>query len=458
MISNLINQYNPETGKVPFKWTNRIGVYYMPFLEAIYLSPKAKTIAIKRKLPLFKYWAKNNVQTSEQAKASIPICKYCNQYPVLPKVTSNGMLNYSCHQPECNKKNVYENTKKSVQKKYGVDNISSLDSVKDLKRHIQKANHKARGLEITKKRMATVKDKYGVTNVSKLNQVKEKKAKTFTDNYGIDNIFKRSDLMKKIWTKTLGSDNPKHVSSINVERVRNSVQGQIRDRGMYANIANHQFGLLHPFEGELLRCLTSVIRPSRISTNEWVFERLIEGKSSASVIDIAVDERVFIEVKYGTHYFNNEDIDKILDIADLSDGKLYIYFIHVNCGQIMLVLNERKIRQCYYYNLSQDHVRGIIGSIDISMVQNVLLYRHFLDRVISAISKSALKSNTQIKGFIPSELFLDEVKYEKTISSITKEDRFKYIRNALLPDLNITKFDQFIEPAKLDINPSKISI
>lgn len=58
------------------------------------------------------------------------------------------------------------------------------------KRGVKEANASVSRL---KKYRKTCKDRYGVDNVSKLEDVKEKKKETFFENYGVDNIWKSKD-------------------------------------------------------------------------------------------------------------------------------------------------------------------------------------------------------------------------------------------------------------------------
>lgn len=45
----------------------------------------------------------------------------------------------------------------------------------------------------------TCMERYGVDNMSKLQEIKDKKAKTFIEHYGVDNIWKTKDYTKNVW-------------------------------------------------------------------------------------------------------------------------------------------------------------------------------------------------------------------------------------------------------------------
>lgn len=58
------------------------------------------------------------------------------------------------------------------------------------------------------------KEKYGVSNVSSLNTVKEKKKTTTVEHYGVDNIFKDTEYIKDCYHKKLGVSHPMKLKTI----------------------------------------------------------------------------------------------------------------------------------------------------------------------------------------------------------------------------------------------------
>ena len=89
--------------------------------------------------------------------------------------------------------------KKNNLKKYGVENPSMLDSVKD---KISLSKEKLDYNKIDEKYKKTFIEKYGVDNPSKLNSVKKKKKETTIKNWGVDNPF-QSEFLKEKSKKTL---------------------------------------------------------------------------------------------------------------------------------------------------------------------------------------------------------------------------------------------------------------
>jgi hypothetical protein len=88
-----------------------------------------------------------------------------------------------------------EEYKKSNIERYGVDNTSKLDSVRN------KIKESKKNLDydtINDKIRNTLLEKYGVDNISKLDFIKEKKKKIFLEKYGVDNISKLDFIKEKI--------------------------------------------------------------------------------------------------------------------------------------------------------------------------------------------------------------------------------------------------------------------
>ena len=110
------------------------------------------------------------------------------------------------------KKAYHERSKETIKQKYGVENISQLEEVKQKKRETCRkhfgVDYSQQSPEVRAKTVASVRKKYGVDNVSQSPQVKLKKAKTFEEHYGIDNIFSNREYIQQAWKEKLGVDNP----------------------------------------------------------------------------------------------------------------------------------------------------------------------------------------------------------------------------------------------------------
>jgi hypothetical protein len=109
-------------------------------------------------------------------KQNLYVCEKCKSHKT--KITNNK--NYGCDWVLQNK-DIQKTSKKTLLKKYGVDNISKLDKIKeDRKDNFKKESFKS-------KSKITMLKKYGVDNVSKSNLFKEKKIKTCLKNWGVNN-------------------------------------------------------------------------------------------------------------------------------------------------------------------------------------------------------------------------------------------------------------------------------
>lgn len=100
------------------------------------------------------------------------------------------------------------NYKKNNLNKYGVENTSELDSVKN-KISLSKLNLDYNEIDIKSKK--TFMDKYGVDNISKLDIIKDRKIKTTLKNYGVQNPFQSEEIKDKIKNSNLikyGFDHP----------------------------------------------------------------------------------------------------------------------------------------------------------------------------------------------------------------------------------------------------------
>ena len=125
--------------------------------------------------------------------------------------SERGIINWSKDANHV-KKAYGSRASETIRKRYGVDNISQLDEIKEKKKATCRKNfgvdHPFQHQEIQAKVKKTVQKKYGVDNVSKANEVKAKKAQTTYKHYGVDNIFKDKKRIQNSWKDKLGVDNP----------------------------------------------------------------------------------------------------------------------------------------------------------------------------------------------------------------------------------------------------------
>ena len=101
-----------------------------------------------------------------------------------------------------------------IKDKYNIDYKSILfllDYYKIKKRSISESAKKIS----CKKYIKTCNEKYGVDNVSQINEVKEKKKKTFIKNYGVDNIWKSKEYYDWLHKFMINKYGKKSVPNIN---------------------------------------------------------------------------------------------------------------------------------------------------------------------------------------------------------------------------------------------------
>jgi hypothetical protein len=342
----ICKEYDPETKRTKNGWLEAIGLRYQPFIEKLYHDPSLLNDA--RHLNLCKYWALNNVTTFEEARGTIPLCKYCYVNRVLPRVDKPDITG-SCHHIECQKAFKYEAIEKGIEKKYGVKNINEIEEIRKLKSEKLKKINRVNKDQIIAKRKKTCNERYDVENVSQSKEIKDRKSKTFVKNYGVDNIFKRSDLMKIFWMDALGSDNPKHVSDINIRRVRKTIKGQIENRGYVNIIKGKEFGFLHEFEEEVVSYFLPIIDVKDIKTNETIKEKIIDNKSRCVCIDVTLEDKIYIEAKSSYYYFNEkDDIDHTLKVLNLKEDELYCVVMKIEEELTYTYVDHEGLRTSVY--------------------------------------------------------------------------------------------------------------
>lgn len=104
------------------------------------------------------------------------------------------------------KKEIQDKVKKSVKEKYGVDNVSQLDFVKEKKleteiKHFGKWHTKDKEIqERTKEKCLRL---YGVECFNQIPEKIERCKETFLKKYGVDNCMKNSEILEKVYQSKL---------------------------------------------------------------------------------------------------------------------------------------------------------------------------------------------------------------------------------------------------------------
>lgn len=114
-----------------------------------------------------------------------PVCKYCGE-PVEYIGKKELFRKYCSNKCKDADANLVERHKVGCLRKYGVDNISKVDEIKEKKKqtHIKHYGTENNfGLESVKQ---TIINKYGIDNISKLDEIKENKKHTTFLHYGVE--------------------------------------------------------------------------------------------------------------------------------------------------------------------------------------------------------------------------------------------------------------------------------
>ena len=98
-------------------------------------------------------------------------------------------------------KPLQEHKRKTVFKKYGVNNVSQSKEIKDQKIRTQEEHfgvtHHLKLDSQKEKQKNTINKKYGVNNVSQAKEIKNKRKNTFLDKYNVENAFQVEEFKEK---------------------------------------------------------------------------------------------------------------------------------------------------------------------------------------------------------------------------------------------------------------------
>lgn len=115
-----------------------------------------------------------------------------------------------------------------IKEKYGLSYSITLELLR--RYDIPKRTAREAGIICFEQTKNTWLNKYGVDNVSKVESIKDKKKETSLKNYGVDNIWKLPgyrDIARKSFLEKTGMDLDEHVSSV-VSKIMNTPEQKIR--------------------------------------------------------------------------------------------------------------------------------------------------------------------------------------------------------------------------------------
>lgn len=116
----------------------------------------------------------------------------------------------------------------------------------------------------------------------------------------------------------------------------------IRSRGSIFEIDGKTFGTLSKSEESLTRRLIQEFGVSHIDTNTYVLERVIDGKSRCNVVDVSLDNNIFIEVKGDETYYNLDYLKERIELVKpiLSESQRYLVYLRFKNERHMYVVSH----------------------------------------------------------------------------------------------------------------------
>ncbi len=260
--------------------------------------------------------------------SEIPKCKYCGADCKFISLT-NGYAE-TCNNKQCTNKLRHENKIKSIQNKYGVDNVSNLKTVKEkisianklnsevriqkgldtIKERygvdspfktpealekLKKVNHK----EIIKKSLNTIKERYDVDNIMSLSETQQKIKETIKKIYGVDNILSLDSIKQKIKETNLEKYGTEYAASSDL--VKNKMIETLQNR--YGVSCGYQIETVkdklsqtikYKYNVDCIFKIENIKQKSRLKTLELSYNRCLKR----------------IENKYETLFDFNEWIEK----------------------------------------------------------------------------------------------------------------------------------------------------
>ena len=235
-----------------------------------------------------------------------------------------------------NAKERLEKAKKTCQAKYGVDNPFQAEEIKEKIKQVNEERHGGigRGSEEISKKIAktkeekygdpnftnrekcneTVKLKYGVDNISQLDFVKQKKVETTRKQFGVDYTFQSEECREKM-----------RQTNLEVYGCENPAQNEEVRQKMYKTLWEN--GGLHRLEK---RCYDKLLEKYPDAVREYKSDKY------PFKCDFYIpSEDLYIELNiywsHGGHYFNENDPQdiKLLEYWKSKNNETYEYAIHV---------------------------------------------------------------------------------------------------------------------------------
>lgn len=370
MLNEILSSIN-KNGKCPiFNWNACLNKYYLPLIPLVYTKEEDQEMIKKsrRKQVLFAYWAMNGVRTLEDAKASIPVCRYCGKELALPRSTEptddGDEWIVTCRSRTCASRYINDKTTQGMMRNHGVKNANDLLSVREVKSEKLKSLYaSARGVVANKRRSDTVSRKYGnkYTNVSQLSSVKKAKGDSFEKHYGVRNIFQNPEAMMEAWKR----NHPEEIEQNSKMLWANVTINRLLDfNGVPIDINGKNFVFLHETEFYLTHYISTFVDVNYISVNKDAFQTKVNGKYNSTVSDISVNKMFFIEVKSETGEIDSEKWEFYKETVSLEKGQCYVLYDYDKKGEFAVVLNRKGQQMLLSSQSDSNRAEYIVGHLD----------------------------------------------------------------------------------------------
>ena len=281
--------------------------------------------------------------------------------------------------------------KKTNLEKYGVENVSQIQAVKEKKKQTCLDNHgveyPVQSKEIQEKTKETNLEKYGVENVSQSEAIKEKTKKTNLERYGVENVSQIQEVKEKkkeTCLKNFGVDFPFQSEKIreksrltNLEKYgfEYPIQSdEVQEKSRLTSL--EKYGFEYPNQSQ------EVQEKSRLtSLRKYGFEHSCQNEELKNIISTAIKE----------NYQNGELQDKLvlnnLELLDTYDGQRKPSFKFTTsyqryavkckkCGEEFdTIIRSDFIKKCpacfpSFYSIPEDELVDFISSLGVEFIRN----------------------------------------------------------------------------------------
>lgn len=334
MLNTLISQVLPD-GTTPHGWFKKIEPFYRPFVKAIWTNQDALKVLFKetrgvpgRLLVLFRYWALKKVTTLEEAKALVKVCPFCGENYTIPAsvspksaVRETDWMVGCCHRKYCAGKFKNSRTTQGMIRIHGVANANDMPGMRAIKSGLLKEANVLRKNEILALREKTCQERYNVDNVSQIDDIKTKKAMTSFENYGVYN--------------------PQFNSEINIKRALSSLRSSFET--IWIN--GKEFFIRHVSEGTFVNMVSKYIPVQLLEVNSKVLERQVNGRSKLNIVDLAIADIFFIELKSASLSFTMTENEYMRDrlgliLPLLKCGQRYMFYMMGNAYRAVFIVRN----------------------------------------------------------------------------------------------------------------------